>query len=177
MKKRLSEYTAEELHLLVTDPKVQSRYWKKVYKTETCWNWVGTRSPRGYGNMRIAGVMVRAPRIAVMLSSGPIKEGMVVDHICFNHACLNPEHLRVITQKQNCEHLRPIRKNSTSGYRGVHWREDQEKWQAHARSNGKTYHGGYFDDVEEANEAAIALRKRLHSHDDFDAWADAQEAA
>jgi hypothetical protein len=39
-----------------------------------------------------------------------------------------------------------------------------------ARHNGKTYYGGVFplDQLAEAEEAAIALRNRLFTHNDLD---------
>ena len=44
---------------------------------------------------------IKAHRAAWMLTNGPVPEGMVLDHICRDRACINLEHLRVITQQEN----------------------------------------------------------------------------
>lgn len=42
-----------------------------------------------------------AHRVVWRLLRGPIPEGMVLDHMCRNRACVNPAHLRVFTRQQN----------------------------------------------------------------------------
>lgn len=44
---------------------------------------------------------IKAHRAAWMLANGPVPEGMVLDHICRNRACINLDHLRVVTQQEN----------------------------------------------------------------------------
>ena len=44
---------------------------------------------------------IKAHRAAWMLANGPVPEGMVLDHICRNRACINVDHLRVVTQQEN----------------------------------------------------------------------------
>ena len=40
-------------------------------------------------------------RVSWELLNGPVPEGLVVDHLCSNRACVAPDHLRVITQQEN----------------------------------------------------------------------------
>lgn len=35
-------------------------------------------------------------------TNGPIPEGLVIDHLCRNRACVNLEHLEVVTGRENC---------------------------------------------------------------------------
>lgn len=42
-----------------------------------------------------------AHRVSVFMSGREIPEGMCVDHICRVRTCVNPDHLRVVTHRQN----------------------------------------------------------------------------
>jgi hypothetical protein len=55
----------------------------------------------GYHQVRLKGKRWRAHRWAWELINGPIPEGLVVDHICRNRACVAIDHLRVMTQQEN----------------------------------------------------------------------------
>jgi hypothetical protein len=79
------------------------RFWSKVEKTDSCWNWIGAKSKRGYGSFRIKDKTVLAHRWAYENLVGEIPEGLVIDHKCRNHSCVNPDHLEVVTQKENCQ--------------------------------------------------------------------------
>lgn len=72
---------------------------------DECWPWTGAKRTDGYGAMKIGGSMgvhLKAHRIARVLADGvDIPEGLVVDHTCFNKACVNPAHLEIIQQSEN----------------------------------------------------------------------------
>ncbi len=82
-------------------PNDQRRFWKKVEKSDGCWNWTGARTPIGYGDFGLNGKTVRAHRLMYHKYVAPIPENMVVDHMCRNASCVNPDHLRVITHVEN----------------------------------------------------------------------------
>lgn len=132
-----------------------------------CLEWTGTRNEEGYGFLRHGGKVTPAHRYAWEQSNGPIPTGMQIDHRCRNHSCCRVEHLRLATNKQNHEH-RDVSILNTSGYRGVHWRKDTEKWVARVKHNGKRIIVGQFDDVHEAGEAARAARNEIFTHNDLD---------
>lgn len=132
-----------------------------------CLEWTGDKNPRGYGKMWDGRGKVLAYRWWYERTRGPVPEGMELDHWCRNPACVNPEHLRVCTHKENLENL-PNEGRGRSGVRGVAWSSQKGKWYARATHNGREHHGGFFDTVEEAATAVRALRNRLHTHNILD---------
>lgn len=80
----------------------QERFWSKVEKTETCWNWTCPPTTAGYGQFQdYSHHMVLAHRWAYENLVGPIPEGLVIDHLCRNRMCVNPAHLEPVTIKEN----------------------------------------------------------------------------
>lgn len=79
-------------------------------------------------------------------------DDLQVDHI--NHDTLDnrKENLRLCTVKQNSGNQRGHSKSS-SGYRGVSWIVQHEKWAAQLVENHNHHFLGYYDDKEEAARA------------------------
>lgn len=146
---------------------VEARFWPKVEKGPGCWEWIGSKA-RGHGKLGVKGRTVYAHRISYELMNGPIPDGLEIDHMCHNRGCVNPEHLRAVTSKQNNENRLGANPNSKSGVRGVHWRNDCEKWQVTIHAGPKMHHVGYFTDLEAARQAAIDKRNELFTHNDTD---------
>lgn len=64
-----------------------------------CIEWPGARSPEGYGRIGWHGY---AHRQAWEEATGePIPKGLQVDYLCRNRACVNTDHLEVVTQAEN----------------------------------------------------------------------------
>jgi len=92
-----------------------------------------------------------------------------VDHVCHTPACVNPEHLRIVTRKQNMENRgKVVRRNNSSGYQNVEWNPQRGRWMVRMLHGGERHFGGYFTDVHEAGRAARELRNRLFTHNDID---------
>jgi len=75
---------------------------KVIAKEKDCWRWSGFINNYGYGEMIINGKSYRTHRISFSIFNGELIDGMVIDHICKNKSCINPDHLRQVTQKFNC---------------------------------------------------------------------------
>ena len=84
-----------------SDPTTAARFWAKVDRTDDCWNWTASGNGKGYGSFKVAGRVVKAHRFAYELLVGPVPEGLQIDHLCRNRACVNPEHLEPVTSKIN----------------------------------------------------------------------------
>lgn len=91
-------------------------FWSKVLqKSPTdCWEWQGSITSSGYGNLSWHGVMAQAHRVAYYLSYGGIAletgfrhEGKAktykrfVLHRCDNRLCCNPKHLFLGSMRTN----------------------------------------------------------------------------
>jgi hypothetical protein len=75
-----------------------------------CWLWIAHRNTRDYGTIRDGAHRLSAHRLAHELHIGPIPDGLVIDHLCRVHCCVNPDHLEAVTQHENM-------------LRGLLWRE------------------------------------------------------
>lgn len=81
---------------------IQERFVGKYRVTETgCWEWLAARTRAGYGVFTVDGACVRVHRYAYELYNGPVPDGMVVDHLCRNRACVNPAHLEAVRNVTN----------------------------------------------------------------------------
>lgn len=80
--------------------------------------------------------------------------GMVHDHIDRNGLNNTRENIRFVSQSDNCKNKSLNSKNS-SGYAGVYWRKDKQKWRADITINRKKIHLGYFRDKKDAIHARI----------------------
>lgn len=96
-----------------TGPKprpISDRFWEKVIPEPNsgCWLWEGTCSKGGYGRISSetpskTGAYVGRPahRVSYELHKGPIPHGAVIDHLCRNPSCVNPDHLEAVSHQEN----------------------------------------------------------------------------
>lgn len=83
----MSAYTAHDKH----------RFWSKVIKgaPDACWPWVGSVTPKGYGQIYWEKRYQGAHRVALYIAVGhPPKNSPYAMHSCDNPNCCNPKHLR-----------------------------------------------------------------------------------
>jgi hypothetical protein len=101
---------------------ILERFWSKVDQTagpDGCWPWLGPINDYGYGEFWLGRsphypVKQKAHRFAFEMLTGPIPEGLTLDHLCHNEdadceagdfcrhrRCVNPRHLTPTTIREN----------------------------------------------------------------------------
>ena len=69
---------------------------------DDCWEWQGAKNvTHGYGKIQVNKRTHNAHRIIYEVLVGPIPDGLVVDHLCRNKLCVNPDHLEPVTWAEN----------------------------------------------------------------------------
>lgn len=143
----------------------ENRFWTRVDRgaDDECWTWNLALHKSGYATFSWQGKSFKAHRVAYELSTGiTLSPTDIVDHKCRNRACCNPCHLHLVTSKENAENI-GLYKNSPSGYRGVTPR-GTGKWRARVGHRGRVIHIGDFRTPEDANDAVIEARLKLHTN-------------
>jgi hypothetical protein len=97
-------FTEEGPGVTFGDARLPGRFWAKVTPEPNsgCWLWAAATGRGGYGMYALTKRHhVSSHRLAYEVACGPIPEGLVVHHRCDTPACVNPDHLVVVTQRRN----------------------------------------------------------------------------
>lgn len=120
---------------------------KFVITESGCWEWTAAKDRAGYG--RVNGRT--AHRQMWLTVVGPIDDGLHLDHLCRNRACVNPDHMEPVTPGTNirrgvgvggwkrrtthCPQGHPYSEENTLVYKGMRScrickREQVRRWRA-----------------------------------------------
>jgi len=72
--------------------------------------------------------------------------------------------LRIACGYENTQNVASPRVNNTTGFLGVHWHKEKQKFVASIAAYGKRMHLGQYDTAEEASVAYIAAKRQLHPY-------------
>lgn len=91
-----------------------ARFWAKVQidASTECWQWIAANNGEGYGRYWHNGRLTGPHRVAYETLVGPIPEGLELDHLCRNTACVNPEHLEPVDRYENARRAGAFRPES-----------------------------------------------------------------
>lgn len=78
-----------------------TRFWSKVDASGDCWEWTASLTHDGYGRFRLGTKTPVAHRVAWEMLVGPVPDGLTLDHLCRNRACVNPDHLEPVEPNIN----------------------------------------------------------------------------
>ncbi|EHK3197050.1 HNH endonuclease [Enterobacter hormaechei] len=132
-----------------------------------CLLWTGAKNSKGYPQLKSEGRIISAHRYAWEREKGQIPDGMEIDHICRNRACVNVNHLRLATRSQNMQNL-SLAGRAESGVRGVY--KDGNMWRATLFNCGEVVWQKWFKNLSDAEKEIIAARKRVHTHAPTEAY-------
>lgn len=127
---------------------------------------VGTKvssNGREYLCTEVKGKLYKIHRIVWLMCNGDWPDGEI-DHI--NHKTTDNRiaNLRVVSRAENLKN-RTLQKNNTSGINGINWDNKSGKWRARVCNGGKSFHVGFFIDIQEAELAVKAKRAELGFHE------------
>ena len=88
----------------------------------------------------------------------------IVDHIDRNVLNNRKENLRDCSNAENLRN-KGLQSNNTSGFKGVYWNKNRNKFQAQIKYNGKNFYLGLYDTLKEG--AAAYDRAAVELYGDF----------
>jgi hypothetical protein len=149
----------EELHKLF-EYKNGNLYWRITKSGKAkAGSKVGSVNSAGYLTVGINYKRYLVHRIIwVMHGNEPVD---LIDHINNDALDNRIENLRAANHVINTRNAK-LRKDSTSGIKGVSWHKQTRKWVGQLWHEHKIYKAGSFDDKDECAAAVRALRESLH---------------
>jgi hypothetical protein len=154
--------TQQELHDVLEYNKDTGNF---VWKVTVNYNSIkgsiaGTSDNLGYIAIKIKGKRYLAHRLVWIYVYGTLPNS-VLDHVNGIPYDNRLDNLRLATASENCRNCK-TRIDNTTGIKNVGWSKAYEKYVVRVKINNKSKHIGYFENIEDANKAAIEAREKYH---------------
>jgi len=134
------EYNGEVLY----SAKIDEEDYERVSKHHWCRK---TANPRDYCSSNTTNSDLHA----FILGK---QEGFIIDHENRDRTDCRKQNLRHVTEQTNAIN-KGKQSNNTSGYVGVSWDKEREKWASHIKLNKTKKFLGRFDDLNDAIQARL----------------------
>jgi hypothetical protein len=87
------------------DEKEAQRFDEKIELGDKCHEWMAGKTETGYGKFKLRGKTKRAHVLSWQRAAGrEVREGLEINHLCRNRACVNAGHLQECTTRENVLH-------------------------------------------------------------------------
>jgi hypothetical protein len=151
-----------ETGVLTWKPRMVASSRLKTWNTRYAGKVAGCKEAAGYLAFGLFGRLWKAHRVAwaIYHSEWPKDE---LDHINGNRTDNRIDNLRPATRKENCQNM-AVRCTNKSGFTGVRL-HNWKRWQARIGYDYKRIDLGFFDSPEEAYQAYLAAKSKLHKYD------------
>lgn len=94
---------------------------KKLPTKQKCWFWQGDINYGGYGTVYINKTIYLVHRLTYeFYKKKKIKKDRVIDHLCRNRSCCNPDHLQAVTPERNTKRGKGFKRLPKNIF-AIHW--------------------------------------------------------
>ena len=162
--------TAEQVRAILDyNPYTGIFRWRYRHDRSNSWNAkytgqvAGSRGRVDCVAIAINGSMFKAHRLAWLYMTGKWPT-VLIDHIDGNPMNNIFSNLRDANHIQNTANAKRLWRHNKSGFRGVHWRSERQKWYAVIWHKYTQRYLGTFDTPEEASEAYVRAAVALHGN-------------
>lgn len=135
--------------------------YKVNYKSKKAGDVAGYINNRGYVQINLFGRIYSAHRLAWYFHNGemPTKQ---IDHINGIRHDNNIANLRNVDLAENLQNQRNPQKGNTSGFLGVTFHKNRNKWMAQINHKKKNIYIGIFSTAIEAHNAYLSKKREIH---------------
>jgi hypothetical protein len=121
----------------------------------------GCLQEHGYIRIRVKNEKHRAHRLAFLYMTGEFPTEHV-DHINHDKSDNRWSNLRQASNSENMQNVLSARSDNTSGYLGVSFNKEKNKFVSVITVDGTKHHLGYFDSANDAGSAYMSAKQKLH---------------
>lgn len=136
----------------------ESNRWNSRYARQKA----GTKKKNGYSQIAIFGRVYLTHRIIWLLANGEWPDQ--VDHINGNTSDDRLSNLRNVSNWENRKNMKRHKCN-TSGFTGVTFSKQRNKWRARIQIDGKEHLIGFYSDIQEAAHARKEAELKYGYHE------------
>jgi hypothetical protein len=132
---------------------------KKGDVIKGCLTGKGYKTGKGYLSARVDNKLIQLHRVIFLWHHGYLPK--YIDHINNDQTDNKIENLRECTASENMAN-KPMTSSNSTGFKGVYFRKDVEKYGAEVTFNGVTHYFGLYKTAQEASAVVEANRIKIH---------------